>query len=92
MIPQAAAVTGTLYELFQIVFKMRKEAGLTKKVPNSSQVQKSPQVSNGERDFYMQSLFLRLNQKRRGIQVSGNWPTQSPRNYYYAALMPSFNS
>lgn len=43
----AAAVTGTLYELFQIVFKMRKEAGLTKKVPNSSQVQKSPQVSNG---------------------------------------------
>ncbi|KAJ7328227.1 Dab1p [Desmophyllum pertusum] len=38
----AGVVTGVLYELFQVVFKLRQEAGLTKKVPNSS-----PQVSNG---------------------------------------------
>ena len=48
MIPQAGAVTGALYELFQIVFKMRQEAGLAKKVQNSSQVQNSPKVSNGK--------------------------------------------
>ena len=48
MIPQAGAITGALYELFQIVFKMRQEAGLAKKVQNSSQVQSSPKVSNGK--------------------------------------------
>lgn len=43
----AGVITGTLYELFQVVFKIRQEAGLAKKVQNSSQAQNSPQVSNG---------------------------------------------
>ncbi|KAL9951420.1 hypothetical protein ACROYT_G044079 [Oculina patagonica] len=38
----AGVVTGTLYELFQVVFQLRQQAGLAKKVPNSA-----AQVSNG---------------------------------------------
>lgn len=45
---QASAITGTLYDLFQIVFQMRKEAGLAKKVSDSPQALNSSKVSNGE--------------------------------------------
>lgn len=51
MTVQAGVITGTLYELFQVVFKIRQEAGLAKKVQNSSQAQNSPQVSNGKEHF-----------------------------------------
>ena len=43
---QAGAVTGTLYELFQIVFKMRQEAGISRKVQNAAN--NSSQMSNGK--------------------------------------------
>lgn len=43
----ASAITGTLYDLFQIVFQMRKEAGLAKKVSDSPQALNSSKVSNG---------------------------------------------
>lgn len=44
----AGTITGTLYELFQVVFKLRQEAGLTKKAPdNSSQVSNGPSSQEG---------------------------------------------
>lgn len=46
----AGVVTGALYELFQVVFQLRQQAGLAKKkVPNSAQVSNgpSPQESDG---------------------------------------------
>ena len=43
---QAGVVTGILFELFQVVFQLRQQAGLTKKVPNSAQ------VSNGKQYFF----------------------------------------
>ena len=50
---QAGAVTGTLYELFQVVFKLRQEAGLAKKVPSNSS-----QVSNGKKLFSKLSVLF----------------------------------
>ena len=44
--PQAGVVTGILFELFQVVFQLRQQAGLTKKVPNSAQ------ASNGKQYFF----------------------------------------
>lgn len=58
--PQAGAVTGTLYELFQVVFKLRQEAGLSKNVQNSSQAQNPPQVSNGKYHFFKQINVIYL--------------------------------
>ena len=46
ILPQAGVVTGTLYELFQVVFQLRQQAGLSKKAPNSAQ------VSNGKYDIF----------------------------------------
>lgn len=50
--PQAGSVTGTLYELFQVVFRLRQEAGLTKKVPNNAS-----QVSNGKFFVFLSFTF-----------------------------------
>jgi len=49
--PQAGVVTEVLFELFQVVFQLRQQAGLTKKAPNSAQ------VSNGKQYFFSTLMY-----------------------------------